>query len=89
MNETAAKEVIRFLNQQRDFTGKALPHRRHILLEYVRSGPDGSPGSMLVIHTLFGGRVNRPFAIALEAAWEDRFKETPEIKKVAGKYYPA
>ena len=79
MNETAAKELIRFLNQQRDFTGKALPHRRHILLEYVRSGPDGSPGSMLVIHTLFGGRVNRPFAIALEAAWEDRFKETPEI----------
>ena len=79
MDETAAKELIRFLKQQKEFTGTALPHRHHLVLEYVRSGPDGSPGSMLVIHTLAGGRVNRPYAIALEAAWEDRFGENPEI----------
>ncbi|OGR25710.1 MAG: hypothetical protein A2277_09300 [Desulfobacterales bacterium RIFOXYA12_FULL_46_15] len=79
MDETASTELIRFLKEQRDFTEKPLPHRHHILLEYVRSGPDGSPGSMLVMHTLFGGRVNRPYAIALEAAWEDRFGEKPEI----------
>ena len=79
MDETAATELIRFLKQQKEFTGTALPHRRHLVLEYVRSGPGGSPGSMLVIHTLFGGRVNRPYAIALEAAWEDRFGEKPEI----------
>jgi len=79
MDEIAAKELIRFLKEQRQFTEKSLPHRHHILLEYVRSGPDGSPGSMLVMHTLFGGRVNRPYAIALEAAWENRFGERPEI----------
>ncbi|MFA5903296.1 MAG: DEAD/DEAH box helicase, partial [Desulfobacula sp.] len=79
MDEIAAKELIRFLKEQRQFTETTLPHRHHILLEYVRSGPDGSPGSMLVMHTLFGGRVNRPYAVALEAAWEERFGEKPEI----------
>jgi ATP-dependent Lhr-like helicase len=79
MDETAAKELIRFLKQQQEFTGTALPHRHHLVLEYVGSGPGGSPGAMLVIHTLSGGRVNRPYAIALEAAWEDRFGEKPEI----------
>ncbi len=79
MDETAATELIRFLKQQQESTGTALPHRHHLVLEYVRSGPGGSPGAMLVIHTLFGGRVNRPYAIALEAAWEDRFGEKPEI----------
>ncbi len=79
MDDAAAKELIRFLKEQRQFTGTPLPHRHHLLLEYVRSGPDGSPGSMLVMHTLFGGKVNRPYAIALEAAWEDRFGEKPEI----------
>lgn len=79
MDEIAAKELIRFLKEQKKFTEKPLPHRHHILLEYVRSGPDGSPGAMLVMHTLFGGQVNRPYAVALEAAWEERFGEKPEI----------
>lgn len=79
MDDGAAKELIRFLKEQKSITQCALPHRHHFLIEYVRSGPDGSPGAMLVIHTLLGGRVNRPYAMALEAAWEEKFKETPEI----------
>ena len=80
LDETAAKALIRFLKRQEEQTQCDLPHRHHMVLEYVRSGPDGgSPGSMLVIHTLWGGRLNRPFAMALEAAWIDRFKEEPEI----------
>ncbi|MCD4677972.1 MAG: DEAD/DEAH box helicase, partial [Desulfobacula sp.] len=50
MDANAAGELILFLNRQKEFTASDLPHRHHILLEYVRSGPDGSPGSMLVIH---------------------------------------
>jgi len=79
MDAGAAGELIRFLKKQREFTETSLPHRHHILLEYVRSGPDGSPGSMLVIHTLWGGRLNRPYSLALEAAWEEQFREKPEI----------
>jgi len=80
LDSTASKELIRFLNHQKEVTGCALPHRHHILLEYVRSGPDGNSfGNMLVIHTLWGGQLNRPYAMALEAAWVKRFGEAPEI----------
>ena len=79
LDTAAAKELIRFLKRQKKVTASDLPHRHHILLEYVRSGPDGSPGSMLVIHTLWGGQLNRPYSLALEAAWEQHFGEKPEI----------
>ncbi|MBU2455097.1 MAG: DEAD/DEAH box helicase, partial [Proteobacteria bacterium] len=79
LDENAARELIRFLKGQKEDTGSDLPHRHHILLEYVRSGPDGSPGSMLVLHTLWGGQLNRPYAFALEAAWEEKFGEIPEV----------
>jgi len=79
LDTNAAKELISFLKRQKKVTGSDLPHRHHILLEYVRSGPDGSPGSMLVIHTLWGGQLNRPYSLALEAAWEKHFEEKPEI----------
>ncbi len=79
LDEQAGKELIRFLERQKEHTQCDLPHRYHILLESVRSGPDGSPGSMLVIHTLWGSRLNRPYALALEAAWENQYGEKPEI----------
>lgn len=79
LDETAVQELMGFLCRQKERTLADLPHRRHLVLEYVRSGPGGSPGTMLVIHTLWGGRVNRPYALALEAAWENRYKELPEI----------
>lgn len=77
MDETGARELLRFCRNQQETA--ALPHRRRLVLEYVRSGPGSSPGTMLVIHTLWGGRVNRPYALALEAAWKEHFKERPEI----------
>ena len=80
LDKTASAELIRLLKRQMEVTGFDLPHRHHILLEYVNTGPDGgSPGSMLVVHTLWGGRLNRPWAMALEAAWEERFNAVPEI----------
>ncbi len=80
LDTTAAKALFRFLKRQIEVTQCDLPHRHHIVLEVVRSGPDGgSPGTMLVIHTLWGGKLNRPFAMALEAAWIKRFGEEPEI----------
>ncbi|MFH1155685.1 MAG: DEAD/DEAH box helicase [Pseudomonadota bacterium] len=79
MDPPAAQALITFLKQQQEATGGNLPHCRHLVLERVRSGPDGGPGSMAVLHTLWGGRVNRPFAMALSAAWTDTLGETPEI----------
>ncbi|MBU2514621.1 DEAD/DEAH box helicase [bacterium] len=79
MNSVAARELIRFLSRQKDETLSDLPHRHHILFEFVKSGPDGAPGTQLVIHTLWGGKLNRPFAMALDAAWEEKYEERLEV----------
>jgi ATP-dependent Lhr-like helicase len=79
LEETAASKLIEFLKNQKEATGSRLPHRHHIVMEFVASGPGGFPGSQVVIHTLWGGRVNRPFALALQAAWEARFGHRLEV----------
>lgn len=79
LDPPALERLISFLVRQREATGRPLPHRRHVLVEQVASGPGGYPGNQIVLHTIWGGRINRPFAMALEAAWEDRFGYRPEI----------
>ncbi|KPK91625.1 MAG: hypothetical protein AMJ94_06880 [Deltaproteobacteria bacterium SM23_61] len=73
MDEAAAGRLVDFLKRQREETGCSLPHRHHLVVESVSSGPGATPGNMVVIHTLWGGRVNRPLAMALDSAWEERF----------------
>ncbi len=79
----AAEELVGYLKRQREATRAPLPHRRHLLLELVRTGPGGYRGPdaprQLVIHTFWGGAVNRPWALALEAAWRERFETTPDV----------
>ena len=81
--ECASEELIDYLRRQRDATGRDLPHARHLLVEHVRSGPGGHQGpdreQQLVLHTLWGGRVNRPIALALLAAWRERFGVAVEV----------
>jgi ATP-dependent Lhr-like helicase len=71
MDAEAAKRVMAFLKRQKQATGSSLPHRHHLVIEIVAAGPGGTPQA--VIHTMWGGRVNRPLAMALDAAWEERF----------------
>ena len=54
-------------------TGPALPHRRRLLVERVRDPQATDPRPRVVLHTMWGGQVNRPLAMALAAAWEERF----------------
>lgn len=79
MDDRAAKELILFLRRQKAETGPSLPHRGNLLIEHISSGPGGVPGNQVVLHTLWGLRVNRPYAMALEAAWEKKFKQKLEI----------
>ncbi|MCR9276698.1 MAG: DEAD/DEAH box helicase [Pseudomonadaceae bacterium] len=80
---SAADELIDYLSRQRDHTGVALPHRRHLIAEWVRSGPGGYTSELrqqqLILHTFWGGTVNRPFAYALDTAWQQAFGERAEI----------
>lgn len=79
LSDNAAATLGKFLVAQRDHTHAALPHRHHLLVEQVSRGPSGAPGHQMVLHTHWGGRVNRPFAMALESAWTEAFGERPEI----------
>ncbi|HEY96032.1 MAG TPA: DEAD/DEAH box helicase [Dehalococcoidia bacterium] len=79
MDAGASEQLVDFLDFQKEMTGCDLPHRHHILIEYVRTGPGGVPGNQLILHTTWGGRVNRPFAMALDAAWEETYGQRLEV----------
>ncbi|MBN2383076.1 DEAD/DEAH box helicase, partial [bacterium] len=74
-----AQQLIDFLSSQREYTNAALPHRHHIVLEYVQTGPQQGPGNQLIIHTFWGSTLNQPYALALTAAWEQKFHHQPEL----------
>ena len=79
LDEASAEALVHFLVRQRAETGTGLPHRHRILLERVRASREATTEETLVLHTFWGGRVNRPFAIALTAGWEEQFGTVCEI----------
>ena len=79
MDEVAAGQLVDFLARQTEHTGVPLPHRHHLLVEFVSAGPDGYAGNQVILHTMWGGRVNRPFSLAMDAAWEERFGTRLEV----------
>ena len=70
MEQEAAEALLQLLIRQKKAAGE-LPHRRHLLIERVEEGVQGSPVEQTILHTLWGSRVNRPFALALDAAFEE------------------
>jgi ATP-dependent Lhr-like helicase len=78
LSATAARELQRYLDEQESATG-VLPHRHRVVVELT--APPGLPGGQvqLVLHTLWGGRVNRPFAAALATAWHEQTGRVPQI----------
>ncbi len=79
MEEPAAEELIFFLKRQKEITGAKLPHRRHLLVEHFSDPLNRSDSKQVIIHTLWGGKVNGPFALALVEEWERKFKYRLEV----------
>ncbi len=80
LDEWTVGHLLGYLDHQRERTQAALPHRHHLLVEHVRSGPGGVAGAyQVVLHTLWGGTVNYPYALALQAAWQEHFGESIEV----------
>ena len=79
LSPEAAKKVITYLSRQKEVAQCDLPHRHHVLIEHIRCGPGGVPGNQIVLHTFWGGQVNKPFSIALEVAWKETFGYGIEI----------
>lgn len=78
-DDNVADTIVDFLSRQKSHTHRDLPHRHHLLIEKIASGPHGAAGTQIVLHTCWGAMVNRPLAMALEAAFEDRYGEMPEV----------
>ncbi len=82
-DRSAADELVCYLGAQREATGCDLPHINHVVAEEIATGPGGYSASghdrQLVLHTGWGGTVNRPLALCLEASWEERFATVPDI----------
>jgi ATP-dependent Lhr-like helicase len=79
--EKATADLVSYLEAQRSETGRSLPHRHHVLVE-SNPGPDGAAGQRrVVLHTIWGGQVNRPLALALASAWEKENGEPLQIEQ--------
>lgn len=74
-----AQRLLEFLYRQRHASGGVLPGRHQIVVECTREGDLPSDTQQVVIHTFWGGRVNRPLAMALSEVWEKRLATPLEI----------
>ncbi len=74
----AAESLRGFLGTQAAAT-HALPHRHQVVLERTNTEQDGHLVTQLILHTFWGGGVNRPYGLALAQAWEEQFGERPEV----------
>ena len=87
LSPEAARAMVEFLRRQKEATGADLPHRHHLVIEHTRDPGGGSAGRpreaggstmptaagvRVVLHTMWGGRMNRPYSLALAAALEER-----------------
>jgi ATP-dependent Lhr-like helicase len=87
MDEASAKSLARFLARQRETARAPLPGRLRVLVEVtldqasLQSSASPAAGDLqqVILHTFWGGRVNRPLAIALGEAWRRRHGSPLEV----------
>lgn len=79
MKQPAAEELVSFLKLQKDVSGADLPHRHHILIEHVDEGTGNAEVNRIIIHTLWGGKLNYPYSLAVSSAWQDRYNYPLEV----------
>ncbi|MBI5417385.1 hypothetical protein HZA55_05490 [Candidatus Poribacteria bacterium] len=79
MEQSSANELIKFLQHQKEITNTELPNRHHILIEHFDDPLNKSDKKQVIIHTLWGRKINQPFAFALSSFWEKKYKYPLEI----------
>jgi ATP-dependent helicase Lhr and Lhr-like helicase len=79
LEEPAADALLTLLRAQKKLGGGHLPHRHHLVVERIAESDGRSADDQVVLHTLWGGRVNRPFATALQAAWLQQHGSTLDV----------
>lgn len=77
LEPVAAATLLADLAEAREALGGTLPHRHQVVIEECEERRDPSRRAVL-LYTFWGGSVNRPLAMALAAAWEEREGEPIE-----------
>ncbi len=70
LDPQAIRELVELLEAQRSATGASLPHRHHLVAERVAGAGPGDGRVPVILHTGWGGTLNRPLGLALAALWE-------------------
>jgi ATP-dependent Lhr-like helicase len=71
--DEAVASLAAFLRAQRDITKLPLPHRRHVVIEHCQVPLSEGQIGIVIVHTFWGGRVNKPLADAFAFLWEDTY----------------
>jgi len=79
LERSTADALASHLERQRAATGTPLPHRHHLVVERVAAAWGENETLQVILHTQWGGRVNRPFSLALASAWEQRYGHHLEV----------
>ncbi|MBI9102358.1 MAG: DEAD/DEAH box helicase [Spirochaetales bacterium] len=72
MSERAATALMDYLERQKKICQSGLPHRHRILLENYSDPANMQDLKQLLLHNFWGGKVNRPLAMLLRQAWEEK-----------------
>ena len=83
LGQPAAAALVELLARQREVTGAPLPHRHHLLIERCADATRAQGAEQLIVHTGWGGRCNRPLAMALAGAWRELGSGQPTIDIMA------
>jgi ATP-dependent Lhr-like helicase len=70
MDQVSADNLVRFLGRQRTLSSAPLPGPTRVLIECNKDPASSSDTAQILVHTFWGGRINRPLAIALGEAWQ-------------------
>jgi ATP-dependent Lhr-like helicase len=79
LDSNAALTLARYVTLQKKHTEVNLPHRYNFVIEEFADSENATDNRQILLHTMWGGKVNRPFAYALTGFWENEFGYRPEI----------
>jgi len=79
MNQGAALALVDLLKAQKSATQCELPHRHHVVVEYIESGPGRAPVHQIILHNFWGNKINYSFSLVLKGAILDRYGSDIEV----------
>ena len=72
LDDDAAEALLSYLKRQREHAGGELPHRNHLFIEHFNDPLNVRDCHQVILHTIWGGKMNFPFGEALSQAWENK-----------------